>query len=254
LLGQFTWAVLSGVEQEKASLSWSLPLTAPTDGEVTELGAQPDTAVEAGGLVLRLVDFRRCRVRLDLPPSLLTAGPPTELDLVALTPPAPAFAGPTNQLAGAAPAPAVSARLLGPAPDVDAASQLARYWYEVDFRNPGSRGTRPELRDGISWRPGLFVKSYVKAPQTGAQPAVAVPVGAVLFHQGRALVYVRIEPGKFQRREVRILGRQGERYFLVPRDIVFGDEKIGVDAGEQVVSEQPQILLSEEFRSEIDND
>ena len=42
------------------------------------------------------------------------------------------------------------------------------------------------------------------------------------------------EGGKFQRREARILGRQGDRYFLVPRDIVFGDEKVGVDVGVQV--------------------
>ena len=48
----------------------------------------------------------------------------------------------------------------------------------------------------------------------GIVTAVAVPVGAVLFHQGRALVYVRLEPAKFQRREVRILGRHGDRYFL----------------------------------------
>jgi hypothetical protein len=256
--GRLPWAALGGVFQEPSVLSWSLPLTAPTDGEVTELGGQPDTAVEAGGLVLRLVDFRRCRVRLDLPPPLLTAGPPGELELSALTPGAPALAGATNQVAAAAPGPAITARLLGPAPEVDPASQYARYWYEVDFRPRGSEerrpASRPELRDGLSWRPGLFVKSYVTAPLAVAQASLAVPAGTVLFHQGRALVYVRIEPGKFQRREVRILGRRGDRYFLAPRDIVFGDEKVGVDAGELVVSEQAQLLLSEEFRSDIDND
>jgi biotin carboxyl carrier protein len=252
---------LDEIEQRKASgtpspgsSSWALPLTAPTDGEVTEVGNQPDTAVEAGGLVVRIVDFRRCRVRLDLPPSLLTAGPPAALDLVALAPPGPALAGPTNQLTVAALSPAVSARLLGPAPDVDAASQFARYWYSVGFRKQDMEGIQPELREGVLWRPGLFVKSYVSAPQATAQPAVKVPASAVLFHQGRALVYVHTQPGRFQRREARILGRQRDHYFLVPRDIVFGDEKVGVDAGEQIVSEQAQILLSEEFRSEIDND
>jgi hypothetical protein len=235
------------------SSSWSLTLTAPVDGEVTEVGGQPDAAVEAGGLVVRVVDFRRCRVRIDLPPPLLTAGPPADLSLIALTPPAPAFAGPTNQLAGAAPPPAVSARLLGPAPDVDSTSQFARYWYEVDFRKQDGQDASPGLHGGSAWRPGLFVKSSVRTPPAAAQPAVKVPAGAVLFHQGRALVYVRTGPGRFQRREVRVLGRQTD-YFLVPRDIVFGDEKVGVDAGEQVVSEQAQILLSEEFRSDIDND
>ena len=244
--------------QEPSASSWSLPLTAPIDGEVTEVGAQPDTALEAGGLVLRLVDFRRCRVRLDLPPAVLANGPPADLDLYVRTPPAPANVGATNQLTGAAPAAAVPARLLGPASDVDAASQYARYWYDIDFRLHGSDRSRPaagsELHDGVSWRPGLFVKSYLKAPQGASQPAVAVSAGAVLFHQGRALVYVRTEPGRFQRREVRIVGRHGDRYFLAPRDIVFGDEKVGVDAAELVVGEQAQILLSEEFRSTVDND
>jgi len=232
-------------------LSWSLPLTASTDGEVTEVGTHPDTSVEAGNLVLRLVDFRRCRVRLDLPPAVLTTGPPGELEVVALTPPAPAPAG-------AAPAGGIAARLLGPASEVDPASQFARYWYEIDFRDHAAEGqlpaAGPELRDGVSWRPGLFVKSYLKAPQALAQSAVAVPADAVLFHQGRALVYVRIKPDQYQRREVRILGRQGDRCFLAPRDIVFGDEKVGVDAGELVVCEQAQLLLSEEFRSAVDND
>jgi biotin carboxyl carrier protein len=244
--------------QEAAASSWSLPLLAPTDGEVTEVSGQPDTAMEAGGLIFRVVDFRRCRVRMDLPQPILAAGPPAELKLLATTAPAPALKGATNQLEGAAAGPDAAARLLGPAPDVDQASQFGRYWYEVDFRRPASPSQQPsaalELRDGISWRPGLFVKSHVKAPQAAAQPAIAVPLAAVLFHQGRALVYVRLEPGKFQRREVRILGRQGHRYFLNPRDIVFGDDKVGVDAGELVVSDQAQILLSEEFRSQIDND
>jgi biotin carboxyl carrier protein len=256
--GPIPWAALAWGTQEPSGLSWSLFLTAPTDGEVTEVGGQPGTAVEAGGLVFRLVDFHRCRVRLDLPPALLTAGPPGEVDLFALTPPPAVLAGATNQSEGAKPGPAVSARLLGQAPEVDLASQYARYWYEVDFRPRSSEGPRPvsepELRDGVSWRPGLFVRTQLPAPQAAAQPAMAVPIGSVLFHQGRALVYVRTEPGKFQRREVRILGRHGNRCFLAPRDIVFGDEKVGVDAAELVVSEQAQLLLSEEFRSEIDND
>jgi biotin carboxyl carrier protein len=252
-LGQFPWAGLGWGIQEPTVLSWSLPLTAPTDGEVTEVGVHPDTAVEAGGLVLRLVDFRRCRLRLDLPPALLTAGPPGEVALTALAPPAPALAGATNQLTGGVPPPTVTAQLLGPAPEVDPVSQFARYWYEIDFRS--HKAEIPGLRDGVSWRPGLFVKSYLKAPQAVAESAVIVPADAVLFHQGRAVVYVRSQSDadQYLRREVRILGRQGERSFLMPRD-PFGDERVGVDAGEVVVSKQSQVLLSEEFRSEIDND
>src|SRR5262249_48670129 len=54
---------------------WRQPLAAPADGEVTLLTGRPGTAVEAGGLVAQLVDFRQALVRLDIPPQLLAAGP-----------------------------------------------------------------------------------------------------------------------------------------------------------------------------------
>src|SRR5215831_10697951 len=51
---------------DRANSDWSEPLTAAADGEVTELAARPGMAVEAGGLIARLVDFRRPLVRLEL--------------------------------------------------------------------------------------------------------------------------------------------------------------------------------------------
>jgi multidrug efflux pump subunit AcrA (membrane-fusion protein) len=226
--------------------TWSLPLTSPLDGEVVELVKQPDTTVAADGLVLRLADFRRCRVRLDFPPALLGEGPPEALELFAVsTAPSPGEAGTALR--------PVEAKRFGPASEADAASQFARYWYEVDFR-AAKKEPAPELRDGVLWRPGLFVKALVKAPQATAQEAIAVPVGAVLFHQGRALVYVHVGPHRFARREVRILGRQGNRYLLAARDPLFELDKVGVKPGEQVVREQAQVLLSEEFRSVVDLD
>jgi hypothetical protein len=222
---------------------WSLPLTAPRDGEIIDLAKQPDTAVAADGLVLRLADFRRCRVRLDFPPPLLAEGPPESLDLFAVSSASP--------ISGGAAPKGVTAKLFGPAADTDPASQYARYWYEVDF---GNDSATPELHEGVFWRPGLFVKAVVQSPRATVQEAVAVPVGAVLFHQGRALVYVHPEPHRFIRREVRILGRLGNRYLLAPRDALFDLEKVGVKPGDKVVSEQAQVLLSEEFRSAVDND
>jgi hypothetical protein len=57
-------------------------------------------------------------------------------------------------------------------------------------------------------------------------------------------VYVRIGPGRYERREVQILGREGDRWLLAS----------GVTAGEPVVYQRAQVLLSEEFRGEADND
>src|SRR5487761_1128150 len=67
---------------DRLASTYSQVLTAPADGEVVELAARPGMAVEAGGLVVRLVDFRRPLVRLDLPPELLAAGPPARVRLL----------------------------------------------------------------------------------------------------------------------------------------------------------------------------
>ena len=75
---------------------------------------------------------------------------------------------------------------------------------------------------------------------------MTVPSTALLYHLGRTLVYVRIGSGRFERREVRVLGREGERWVLAA----------GVAAGEPVVYRQAQVLLSEEFKpqGDMDND
>jgi hypothetical protein len=57
-------------------------------------------------------------------------------------------------------------------------------------------------------------------------------------------VYVRIGPGRYERREVQVLGFQQGRWVLAS----------GVEANEPVVSQRAQVLLSEEFRAEVDYD
>ena len=88
-------------------------------------------------------------------------------------------------------------------------------------------------------------------PRARSRPAVAVPIGAVLFHQGRALVYVRVKPGAYQRREVRLLGREGDSWALAARQT---SDPSGLEPGEVVVHRGAQVLLSEEFRSDVDAD
>jgi hypothetical protein len=142
----------------------------------------------------------------------------------------------------------VSATLVGLASHIDPGSQLAAYWYEARLPQESASGKKPN-GDGIGptatdWRPGLFVQSRIKSPGSKGQQAVSVPASALLVHLGRTLVYVRIGPGRFEHREVRILGREGDRWILAA----------GVAAGEPVVFRQAQVLLSEEFRGEMDND
>ncbi len=221
--------------KEKNSVAWSQPLTAPADGEVTELAARPGMAVEAGGLIARLVDFRQVLLRLDFPVAALSAGPPEQVELLTVMPPPPSLEGPTNRPDSAASARPVIARMVGAAPQVEAAAQLAGFWYEVE---PGASA------QVSTWRPGLFVRTFVRTADAVKRNAVTVADGALLYHQGRALVYVRLSPGRFERREVQVLGRENGRWVLAT----------GVTAGEPVVSRNAQVLLSEEFRGDADND
>jgi hypothetical protein len=212
--------------------TWTQPLTCPAEGEVVE-AARPGVAIEAGGLVVRVVDFRAALVRLEVPPEALAEGPPESVEVFAQAPIASALGGASNRPEPPSSAATFRARLVGPAPHVEVASQHAAYWYEADVGGGAGSG----------WRPGLFVKALVKAPGEAVK-AVAAPRGALLYHEGRALVYVRLSPGRFERREVRVLGGEGERWLLSE----------GVAAGEAVVSRRAQVLLSEEFRQQVDDD
>jgi hypothetical protein len=197
----------------------AVTLSAPLEGEIVEIGVQPGTPVEAGALLLKLVDFRKVLLRLDLPVGL---GPlPETLEVVL-----PAADTETR-------ATALVARRVGPAFGVDPASQYAGYYFSAD--GPGREAT---------WRPGLFVQAHV--PDAAARPVTAtvIPATALLYHQGRALVYVQLSPGRFERREVLLLGREGELAYLGR----------GVRAGEEVVTQHAQVLLSEEFRGDADDD
>jgi cobalt-zinc-cadmium efflux system membrane fusion protein len=223
---------------ERKGKTWSQPLTAPAAGEITEVIGRPGMAVEPGGVIARLVDFRLALVRLEIPPEALTAGPPAEVELFATWGPTPpALEGAPNRPDPAAPSRPLKGRLAGTAPQVEVSSQFAAYWYEVDTSTRASA-------DGSVWRPGLFVKGFVKVPEAAAQTAVAVPERSLLYQDGRALVYVRIGPGRYERREVQVLGREQGRWVLAS----------GVTAGEPVVAKRAQVLLSEEFRGEADID
>lgn len=218
---------------------WSQPLLAPSDGEVTELAARPGMSVEAGAVVVQLVDFRHPLIRLDIPPEIVALGGPPQrvgVQVPSLNPPA---LGGILSAPPSVDSPRVDAQLLGPAPQVDVTSQFVGYWYEARLPRPNSDVVADTL-----WRPGMQVTARVRAAGSEAQAAVAVPATAVLYHEGHPLVYVRTAPDTFQRREVRLLGRESDRWILAIRQ---GDRPDGVTPEEAVVSRQAQVLLSREF-------
>jgi hypothetical protein len=246
--------------------TWVRSLTVPAEAgpdallELTEMAAQPGTAVEAGGLVARLVDYRQPLIRLDLPADLVRqAPPPTEVEVRILAPGGPGVRGIGNQPEPLAPESAMRAVRIGPAPQMDASSQFVSYLYQVGAPLPsGSAGpaiAEPAAAQALRrlWRPGLFVTAQLENEQAAPQDAVSVPAGALLYHEARALIYVQIEPDRYQRREVRVLGYQGDRCVLAPWSLL-DPPTIGLRKYERVVSDQAQVLLAAEFRRDTDDD
>ena len=213
------WNIWRQALESVGKKSIIVPIQAPIAGEIAEIGAQPGSNVEAGQLLMRLVDFRRVLVRLDFP---LTNAPPADVEVETLS---AVQEAPTRW----------RAHLRGPAPNTEIGLQKAGYLYEIV---PHDEGTTP------NWRPGLYVKTLLNDPAKTSQAAMAIPASALLVHQGRMLVYVQLNPGRYERREVQVIGRAGETLYV----------STGVREDESVVSKHAQALLSEEFRSDVDDD
>jgi multidrug efflux pump subunit AcrA (membrane-fusion protein) len=232
-------------------ITWTVPVTAPADGEITELVGRPDMFIESGGLVAKVVDFRKALVRVDVPLSLLTSPPPKSLRLQVLPPIPPGLSGPTNRPEPPEYESGTAAELIGAAGQIDPSLQATGYLYKVDEavtahphlrgKGGGDSGDAP----ANPWRPGLFVKAHLDVNAAKPIAAFAVPKSALLFHQGRALVYRQLgkSPGVYQRVEVAVLGRDDNRW-IVNGDLVEGD---------LVVIEGALLLLSEEFRADVDD-
>jgi multidrug efflux pump subunit AcrA (membrane-fusion protein) len=236
-LDNASWQLLDAQMQKEIALTqWNIwkqaletsvkkniivPIRSPIAGEIAEIGAQPGANVEVGQVLVRIVDFRRVLVRLDFPVAD-NGAPPANVELET---PSSTLETPTRW----------QATSRGAAPSIEPGLQKAAYLYEI---MPRDQGTAP------SWRPGLYVKAMLPDPSKTSQSAVAIPASALLVHQGRTLVYIQRPRGRFERCEVQVLARDGDTIYL----------SSGLRGDELVVSKHAQIVLSEEFRSDVDDD
>lgn len=197
-----------------------VPLQSPMAGEITEIGVQPGVNVDAGQVIIRIVDFRRVLLRLDFPPSSTAVRPAASVFVRSLDAPA-----------------LWRAVLRGRAQSLEPGLQRASWLYEI---MPDDKNTSPR------WQAGLYVRAVLEDDNKPAVAAIAVPSSALLVHQGRTLVYIEKRLGRYERREVEILGRSGE-FTFVAAESWLADVDRAVTTG-------AQILLSEEFRSDMDED
>ena len=165
-----------------------VPVTAPFAGRIAEVMVTPGEAVVAGAALARLVQTNPLWVEVGLRPDLAGALGTTLSGLV--------IQGGPGQPPMTFPARAV--RLVSRAPEVDRATGLVQAIVEV-------RGA-----DGL--RVGTSVQAEILLP--GERGGIIVPAGAIVDDGGVPVVYVQPEGESFLRREVRILGRQGERVLV----------------------------------------
>ena len=87
--------------------------------------------------------------------------------------------------------------------------------------------------------PGLATTAFL--PHGEPQSGVIVPSAAVVWWQGRAWVYVQVDPQRFARREIPADAPVPDGWFVSK----------AIKPGDRIVSGGAQQLLSEEFRSQI---
>lgn len=123
---------------------------------------------------------------------------------------------------------AIKATFVSAAPKTDTTIQGTTYYYRAPADN---------------LRAGMRVSARLAAPAKPAQ-GVTVPAAAVVWYANKAWVYQKQGSDKFIRR-------------LISTDIEVDDgwfNTAGVTAGEEVVTSGAQLLLSEEFKSQIKNE
>ncbi len=166
----------------------TVPVTAPFSGRIAEIMVTPGEAVAAGASLARLVQTDPLWVEVGLRPEV--AG-----TLVAAPAGLVIQGGP-----GQAPISFVarSVRLVSRAPEVD--------------RTTGLVQTIIEVRGAEGLRVGTAVQAEVLLP--GLRAGIVVPAEAIVDDAGVPVVYVQPEGESFVRREVRIVGRQGDRVLV----------------------------------------
>jgi hypothetical protein len=183
-------------------------------GDVVEILARPGEAVEPGTPILRVAKLDRLFARVDVPVGEHV--PPTV---------------PTARIVavGYEETPILADRV-GLAATADPAAQGQSFVFRL-------RETR------LGLRPGLAVTARIPMPGPRRQ-GIMIPSAAIVRLAGKSYVYIQTMANEFVRKEVTLDQPTGDGY-LSTRTVA---------AGDRVVVQGAQLLLSEEFKSQIAGD
>ena len=167
---------------------------------------------ERDPLVTRLIERRAYLLQITLPPGAAVPAPPTASVQLAST------------------ATPIEASYLSPATRTDPRIQGPSYFYLA----PGDSGVLPGMNVVASLATGAKADVYVISPS------------AIVWWSGRSWVYEKSGDDDFVRREIHLDGQNDKtgNYLVAIKDLPGNDPEI--------VTTGAQLLLSEEFRSQIE--
>ena len=119
----------------------------------------------------------------------------------------------------------MEARVLGPAPSVDAQTQ-------------GRGLLLLSEKNDLHLSPGAAVLGFLEQPGE-SRKGVIVPAAAIVHHNGALWVYLQVAPDKFERRRLPDEGLSAGISFVADQ----------FHSGEKIVTAGAQALLSEELKS-----
>jgi hypothetical protein len=190
------------------------PLTVERGGEVVEITARPGEAVEPGAPILRVAKLDRLFAHVDVPVGEHVPPTVSTARIIAV---------------GYEDAPVFADRI-GLAATADPAAQGQSFLFR--------------LRDtGLGLRPGLAVTARIAVPGPLRQ-GIVIPATAIVRLAGKSYVYVQTAANEFVRKEV-TLDQPTEDGSLSTRTVSVGD---------RIVVQGAQLMLSEEFKSQIAGD
>ena len=203
-------AQLEAAIKAQAGGAGPLPLLARA-GEVVEIFAHPNEAVESGQQVLRIARFDSMLARVDLP-------------------------------AGEAADARISTARIVPVGHEDRQVRGVRVSLAstIDPRTLGEGYLFRVAGLGTTLRPGAAVTAYLQVPGK-PEAGFLIPPSAVVRSVGKTWLYRQVADNQFTREEVS-LDRSTSRGWLVTQ---------GVSAGTRIVAVGAQMLLSEEQKSQI---
>lgn len=204
-------AQLEAAAANQAAGTTPMPLTAARGGEVVEVLARPNEAIESGQPILRVTRFDRLLARVDVPVGEIVDRNVSTARIVAVGQEDRPFTGQRVSLAST----------------IDPVTLGEGFVFRIS-------GALPSLR------PGTAVAAYLRAPGA-SQEAVIVPHYAIVRFAGKTWVFRQLGGDTFSRREV-AADRSTEKGLIILK---------GLKPGERIVVQGAQLLLSEEQKSQI---